>query len=95
MNLFIDKLKNKKNLSFKESKSAFEMIMDGQANEDDIYEDFAGIRPKIKFDGSFNDFLIQNEYKAGYPNFINLIGIDSPGLTSCLAIAQHVESLIL
>ena len=38
MNLFIDKLKNKKNLSFKESKSAFEMIMDGQANEDDIYD---------------------------------------------------------
>ena len=64
-------------------------------NEDDIYEDFSGIRPKIKFDGNFNDFLIQNEYKAGYPNFINLIGIDSPGLTSCLAIAQHVESLIL
>ena len=38
MNLFIDKLKNKKNLSFKESKLAFEMIMDGQANEDDIYD---------------------------------------------------------
>ena len=63
-------------------------------DKDDIYEDFSGIRPKIKFDGKFNDFIIQNEYKKGYRNFINLIGLDSPGLTSCLAIAKYVKSII-
>ena len=60
-----------------------------------IQEDFSGIRPKIKFDGKFNDFIIENELKKGYKNFINLIGIDSPGLTSSLAIAKYVKNLIL
>jgi L-2-hydroxyglutarate oxidase LhgO len=60
----------------------------------DLYEDFSGIRPKIKFDGFFNDFVIRNEKDRGFNNFINLIGIDSPGLTSSLAIAKYVESLI-
>ena len=60
----------------------------------DLYEDFSGIRPKIKYDGIFNDFIIKNEYKNGYNNFINLIGIDSPGLTSSLSIAKYVESII-
>tara|TARA_Y100000590_G_scaffold85525_1_gene95654 strand:- start:166 stop:1248 length:1083 start_codon:yes stop_codon:yes gene_type:complete len=61
----------------------------------EIDEDFSGIRPKIKFDGNFNDFIIKNEVKKGYKNFINLIGIDSPGLTSSLAIAKYVNNLIL
>ena len=61
----------------------------------EIDEDFSGIRPKIKFDGRFNDFIIKNEFKKGYKNFINLIGIDSPGLTSSLAIAKYVNSIIL
>jgi 2-hydroxyglutarate dehydrogenase len=60
-----------------------------------IQEDFSGIRPKIKFDGKFNDFVIKNELNKGYKNFINLIGIDSPGLTSSLAIAKYVKNLIL
>ncbi len=60
----------------------------------ELHEDFSGIRPKIKFDGFFNDFIIKNEKNNGYNNFINLIGIDSPGLTSSLAIARYVVSLI-
>ena len=60
----------------------------------ELHKDFSGIRPKIKFDGFFNDFVIKNEKNNGYNNFINLIGIDSPGLTSSLAIARYVESLI-
>ena len=61
----------------------------------DIHEDFSGIRPKIKINGRFNDFVIKNENNLGYKNFINLIGIDSPGLTSCLAIGEYVEHLII
>jgi len=63
--------------------------------KDDIFEDFSGIRPKIKFQGKFNDFIIENESSRGFNNFINLIGIDSPGLTSSLAIAEYVESIIV
>jgi glycerol-3-phosphate dehydrogenase len=48
-----------------------------------------GIRPKLS-DVSFQDFVIRKEKKA----LIQLIGIDSPGLTSCLSIANKVRSLL-
>tara|TARA_Y100001970_G_scaffold279218_1_gene386146 strand:+ start:2456 stop:3541 length:1086 start_codon:yes stop_codon:yes gene_type:complete len=63
---------------------------------DDIWPDFSGIRPKLQAEGqSFEDFYINNEFNNGVKNFINLIGIDSPGLTSSLAIAEYVETLII
>ncbi len=43
----------------------------------------------------FEDFYIKNELTYGVKNFINLLGIDSPGLTSSLAIAEYVESIII
>lgn len=50
-----------------------------------------GIRPKLQRKGdNFRDFIIKEET----PGFINLIGIDSPGLTSCLAIARYVKNLL-
>ena len=61
---------------------------------DDLYPDFSGIRPKVRFENEFQDFVIKNESKLGFENFINLIGIDSPGLTSSLAIAEYVNNLI-
>ena len=62
--------------------------------KEDIYPDFSGIRPKITFANSFNDFIIKNESDAGFKNFINLIGVDSPGVTSCLAIANYVNDIL-
>ena len=38
MDQILEKLRNKKDLSFEESKSAFELLMTGQANEDQIYD---------------------------------------------------------
>ncbi|MBI4447490.1 NAD(P)/FAD-dependent oxidoreductase [Candidatus Woesearchaeota archaeon] len=38
------------------------------------------------------DFVIERDSK--FPNCINLIGIDSPGLTSCLAIAKYVKEIL-
>ena len=38
------------------------------------------------------DFIIRTE--EGFPGFVNLLGIESPGLTSCLAIADMVEGLV-
>ena len=63
--------------------------------ENDIFEDFSGIRPKLGDISTFNDFLIKNEVESKNKNFINLIGIDSPGLTSSLAIADYVDSIII
>lgn len=61
----------------------------------DIYPDQAGIRPKLSKPGQpFRDFIIRNEKGKGHPNLINLIGIESPGLTSCLAIAEYVSEVM-
>ena len=61
----------------------------------DIAPEMAGIRPKIQKPGDpIRDFYIMEESKRGYNGFINLIGMESPGLTSCLAIANYVYKLI-
>jgi len=63
--------------------------------ENALSEDFVGIRPKIQAPGApSQDFIIKNETEKGYHNFINLIGIESPGLTSSLAIAEYVKDII-
>jgi L-2-hydroxyglutarate oxidase LhgO len=62
---------------------------------DDIVPEMAGIRPKIQKPGyPQKDFYIAEESQRGFPGFINLIGMESPGLTSSIAIARHVEGLI-
>ena len=57
---------------------------------------YSGIRPKVQAPGQpMQDFVIQNAQTHGIPGLINLFGIESPGLTSCLALADHVvESLV-
>ena len=64
-------------------------------NIEDLQAEMAGIRPKIQKENEpIKDFVIKDEVKEGFPGFINLIGIESPGLTSSPAIAEYVESLI-
>lgn len=61
----------------------------------DLQSDQAGIRPKLqKPNDHARDFIIRNEKDKGFNNFINLIGIESPGLTSCLAIGKKVKEII-
>lgn len=61
----------------------------------DLGLDDCGIRPKLQGESDdFRDFVISNEREKGFPNFINLVGIDSPGLTCCLSIAEYVEEII-
>lgn len=55
---------------------------------------YSGVRPKLAGPGSQEqDFLISGPQQHGYAGLINLFGIESPGLTSSLAIAQHVLQL--
>jgi len=51
----------------------------------------SGIRPKISGPAEASaDFMIQGPDTHGIPGLINLYGIESPGLTSCLALADYV-----
>ncbi|MDT8271822.1 MAG: NAD(P)/FAD-dependent oxidoreductase [Desulfomonilia bacterium] len=64
-------------------------------SKDDLIPDMAGIRPKIHAPGEeVRDFVICHEQKRGLQGLINLIGIESPGLTSCLAIGRRVRQLM-
>ncbi len=55
--------------------------------------DMAGIRSKIKGEG-IKDFVIKHEVSKGMEGFINLIGIESPGLTASLSIAKYVKNMV-
>lgn len=62
---------------------------------EDLIPDYAGIRPKLQAPGAaFQDFVISGEREHGIAGLINLFGIESPGLTASLAIADHVAALL-
>jgi L-2-hydroxyglutarate oxidase LhgO len=59
-----------------------------------LQPEMAGIRPKLQKPGdNVKDFLINEESAKGLPGLVNCIGIESPGLTACLAIADYVADL--
>ncbi|KAI8332621.1 FAD dependent oxidoreductase, partial [Chlamydoabsidia padenii] len=61
-------------------------------NIDKLQPDYAGIRPKLAGPGEpFQDFIIKEEKDDGYDGFYSLVGIESPGLTSSLAIADYIR----
>ncbi|KAK9485588.1 putative FAD-dependent oxidoreductase [Lipomyces starkeyi] len=64
-----------------------------QIDKASLLPDYSGIRPKITGPDheGFTDFAIRKE--EGYPGFVNLLGIESPGLTSSLAIGEMVYDL--
>jgi L-2-hydroxyglutarate oxidase LhgO len=56
---------------------------------------YAGIRPKVERPGgSATDFIIQGPQQHGVDGLVNLYGIESPGLTSSMAIGKYVAALI-
>lgn len=61
----------------------------------DLSPDMAGIRPKLQGpEEGFRDFIIKDEVKNSLAGFINLIGIESPGLTASLSIAKIVAGMV-
>ncbi len=56
---------------------------------------YSGIRPKLAPPGApARDFVIQGPAIHGIPGLVNLYGIESPGLTASLAIAEQVARLL-
>jgi L-2-hydroxyglutarate oxidase LhgO len=63
--------------------------------DENLTPDIAGIRAKLQGPGEgFRDFVIAEEKARGRPGFLSLVGIDSPGLTSALAIAEEADRLL-
>jgi L-2-hydroxyglutarate oxidase LhgO len=59
--------------------------------KENVYPDMAGIRPKLQGpDDDFRDFVIREDS----PGFINLVGIESPGMTASPAIARYVQKML-
>ncbi|HSC85911.1 MAG TPA: NAD(P)/FAD-dependent oxidoreductase [Polyangiaceae bacterium] len=57
----------------------------------DLVPAYAGVRPKLQGPGQpFRDFVVNEEGARGLPGFVNLLGIESPGLTAALALAEEV-----
>ena len=64
-------------------------------DKSELKVDYSGIRPKpFAKDEDPKDFVIKNEVDQGFPNFVNLIGIESPGLTCSLAIGKYVKKML-
>lgn len=59
--------------------------------KEDIVPEMSGIRPKLQGPGEgFRDFVISEDF----PGFVNLVGIESPGLTAAPAIARYVSNIL-
>ena len=64
-------------------------LMDGE-----LQPGYTGVRPKLSLkQATSNDFVIQGKNEHGYDSIINLYGIESPGLTSSMAIGEYVKAL--
>lgn len=62
---------------------------------EDLEPESAGVRPKLQAPGApFRDFIIAHEKNVGFPGLINLIGIESPGLTASPAIASYIGKIV-
>ncbi len=64
-------------------------------DESRLHPGYTGIRPKITAPGApAADFRIDGPAEHGVPGLVNLLGIESPGLTASLAIAQAVAAIV-
>jgi L-2-hydroxyglutarate oxidase LhgO len=56
---------------------------------------YSGVRPKIHGPGEpMPDWRIDGPEAHGIPGLVNLFGIESPGLTACLAVGDYVARLV-
>jgi len=63
--------------------------------KEDLHPDMSGIRAKLQGPGDpVRDFVIRHEEDRGLPGFINLVGIESPGLSCSPSIAEMVAGMV-
>ena len=63
--------------------------------DEELRPDFVGVRPKLVGPGQpTGDFVIQDAAVHGLAGLVNLFGIESPGLTSSLALAEEVAACV-
>ncbi len=83
---------------YKEDPTPVEVFLDAaqrfcpEIRKEDLRWSHSGIRPRLTKGEQEADFIIKLD--GASPPFVNLIGIESPGFTSALAIAEYVEELI-
>lgn len=66
-----------------------------ELDESRLLPGYTGIRPKLSGPAEpAADFLLQGPGTHGWPGLVNLYGIESPGLTACLAIAEEVAAAL-
>ncbi|RWR75925.1 L-2-hydroxyglutarate dehydrogenase, mitochondrial [Cinnamomum micranthum f. kanehirae] len=82
---------DRKNRFYPEIRKYYPNLKDGS-----LEPGYAGIRPKLSGPKQPpTDFVIQGENVHGVPGLVNLLGIESPGLTSSMAIAEYIVSKFL
>jgi len=88
---YIDQLEYGVNSQLKEKFTRAIQRYFPQLNPDKLQPAYSGIRPKLQGpNDSFRDFSIQGAEVHGINGLVNLFGIESPGLTASLAIAEDV-----
>lgn len=63
--------------------------------DDALQPGYSGIRPRVSAGSGTSDWLIQGPSVHGLVGGVNLLGIDTPGLTASLAIAAYVAEILL
>lgn len=63
---------------------------------EDIAPESVGIHSKLQSEQEdvMRDWVIKHEHERGLPNFFNLVGIESPGLTASPAIGEYVAHMV-
>ena len=85
MKQFINKIKNKKDLTFEESKAAFELLMDGKANEQEIFDFLTLLSAKGEASGEIAGgfFVLRNKSKrVNVENCVDTCGTGGDGMNS-------------
>ncbi|WP_043878949.1 NAD(P)/FAD-dependent oxidoreductase [Azorhizobium caulinodans] len=59
-----------------------------------LVPDYSGVRPKLAPRGTQEDFLLHGPAQHGVEGLVGLFGLESPGLTSSLAIGERVRGLV-
>ena len=85
MKQFIDKIKNKKDLTFEESKSAVELLMEGKANEQEIFDFLTLLSAKGEASGEIAGgvFVLRNKSKrVNVENCVDTCGTGGDGMNT-------------